>query len=88
MPKEYFIQGTDKGVTAAIEKAIEDFKKLGVKFKKVSLPHTKYGVPVYYIITPSEVSSNLARFDGVKYGLSIMKNPPPAPLCQGGRKCR
>lgn len=71
LPKEYFIEGTDKGVTEAIEKAIEDFKKLGVKFKEVSLPHTKYGVPVYYIITPSEVSSNLARFDGIRYGLSI-----------------
>lgn len=71
LPKEYFIQGTDKGVTEAVEKAIEDFKKLGVKFKEVSLPHTKYGVPVYYIITPSEVSSNLARFDGIRYGLSI-----------------
>jgi aspartyl-tRNA(Asn)/glutamyl-tRNA(Gln) amidotransferase subunit A len=71
LPKEYFVSGTDEGVTKAVEKAIEDFKKLGAKFKKVSLPHTKYGVPVYYIITPSEVSSNLARFDGIKYGLSI-----------------
>ncbi|MDD4271915.1 MAG: Asp-tRNA(Asn)/Glu-tRNA(Gln) amidotransferase subunit GatA [Patescibacteria group bacterium] len=71
LPKEYFIEGTDKGVTEAMEKAIEDFKKLGAKFKQVSLPHTKYGVPVYYIITPSEISSNLARFDGIKYGLSI-----------------
>ncbi len=71
LPKEYFISGTDEGVTKAVEKAIEDLKKLGVKFKEVSLPSTKYGVPVYYIITPSEVSSNLARFDGIKYGLSI-----------------
>ncbi|MDP2736298.1 MAG: Asp-tRNA(Asn)/Glu-tRNA(Gln) amidotransferase subunit GatA, partial [bacterium] len=71
LPKEYFISGTDKGVTEAVEKAIEDFKKLGAKFKIVSLPSTKYGIPVYYIITPSEVSSNLARFDGIKYGLSI-----------------
>jgi aspartyl-tRNA(Asn)/glutamyl-tRNA(Gln) amidotransferase subunit A len=71
LPKEYFVDGTDKGVTQAIETAIENFKKLGVKFKKVSLPHTKYVVPVYYIITPSEISSNLARFDGIKYGLSV-----------------
>jgi len=71
LPKEYFIEGTDKGVTEAVEKAIEDLKKLGVKFKQVSLPNTKYGIPVYYIITPSEVSSNLARFDGIRYGLSI-----------------
>ncbi|MFH1255175.1 MAG: Asp-tRNA(Asn)/Glu-tRNA(Gln) amidotransferase subunit GatA [bacterium] len=71
LPEEYFVEGAEKGVEQAVEKAIEDLKKLGVKFKKVSLPHTKYGVPAYYIITPSEISSNLARFDGIKYGLSI-----------------
>ncbi|MDO8593070.1 MAG: Asp-tRNA(Asn)/Glu-tRNA(Gln) amidotransferase subunit GatA [bacterium] len=84
LPKEYFIEGTDQGVTEAVEKAIEKFKELGVKFKQVSLPHTKYGVPVYYIITPSEVSSNLARFDGIKYGLSVMK--PPLPPLSGGQE--
>ncbi|MBU0722230.1 Asp-tRNA(Asn)/Glu-tRNA(Gln) amidotransferase subunit GatA [Patescibacteria group bacterium] len=72
LPKEYFIEGIEKGVKQAIEQAIEEFKKLGVRFVEVSLPHTKYGVPVYYIITPSEISSNLARFDGIKYGLSVM----------------
>ena len=71
LPKEYFVAGTDKGVTKAVKQAIEDLKKQGVKFKEVSLTHTKYVVPVYYIITPSEVSSNLARFDGIKYGLSV-----------------
>lgn len=77
LPKEYFIPGTDKGVAEAVEKAMADLKKLGAKFKQVSLPHTKYGVPVYYIITPSEVSSNLARFDGIKYGLSTSPQPSP-----------
>lgn len=71
LPKEYFVDGLDKGVTEAVEKAIEKLKELGIKFKEVSLPHTKYGIPVYYIITPSEISSNLARFDGIKYGLSV-----------------
>ena len=80
LPKEYFIDGTDKGVTQAVEKAIEKFKELGAKFKQVSLPHTKYGVPVYYIITPSEVSSNLARFDGIKYGLSTALTSDPSPV--------
>ncbi|MDD4900841.1 MAG: Asp-tRNA(Asn)/Glu-tRNA(Gln) amidotransferase subunit GatA [Patescibacteria group bacterium] len=70
LPKEYFTAGTDQGVTQAIEQAVATLKKLGVKFKSVSLPHTKYAIPVYYIITPSEISSNLARFDGIKYGLS------------------
>ena len=70
LPKEYFIEGTEKEVANAIEKAIEELKKLGAEFKEVSLPTTKYGIPVYYIITPSEVSSNLARFDGIRYGHS------------------
>lgn len=73
LPKEYFIPGTDHEVSDAIKEAIEIFKKLGAKFKDVSLPSSKYGIPVYYIITPSEVSSNLARFDGIKYGHSEAK---------------
>lgn len=70
LPKEYFIDGIEKGVKDAIDGAINKFKELGAKFVEVSLPHTKYGIPVYYIITPSEISSNLARFDGIKYGFS------------------
>jgi len=71
LPKEYFVKdGINKDVLEKIEKAIEKFKEIGVEFKEVSLPHTKYGVPVYYIITPSEISSNLARFDGIRYGYS------------------
>lgn len=71
LPKEYFVHGSEKAVEQSVEKSIDDLKKLGAKFKQVSLPHTKYCVPAYYIITSSEVSSNLARFDGIKYGLSI-----------------
>lgn len=70
LPKEYFIDGVEKGVTEVINKAIQKYKELGVEFMNVSLPHTKYGIPAYYIITPSEISSNLARYDGIKYGLS------------------
>jgi len=70
IPKEYFTDGIEKGVKNAIDNAIEKFKKLGAEIINVSLPSTKYAVPVYYIITPSEVSSNLARFDGIRYGLS------------------
>lgn len=70
LPKEYFVEGTDPEVTEAINLAIEQLKTLGAEFVEVSLPHTKYGVPVYYIITPSEVSSNLARHDGIRYGFS------------------
>jgi len=74
LPKEYFIDGIDKRVKEAIENAIEKFKKMGAEFKEVSLPTTKYGIGVYYIITPSEVSSNLARFDGIRYGYSEQRN--------------
>jgi aspartyl-tRNA(Asn)/glutamyl-tRNA(Gln) amidotransferase subunit A len=70
LPKEYFTDGIEPEVAAAVREAIEEYKKLGAEFVEVSLPHTKYGVPVYYIITPSEVSSNLARHDGIRYGYS------------------
>ena len=68
IPKEYFVQGLDAEVKAAIDGAVEKLKKLGAAVKPVSLPHTEYAVPVYYIIATAEASSNLARFDGVQYG--------------------
>ncbi|MCF7844998.1 MAG: Asp-tRNA(Asn)/Glu-tRNA(Gln) amidotransferase subunit GatA [Kiritimatiellales bacterium] len=68
IPKEYFPDELDPEVREAIENAIETLKKLGVKTKEISLPHTKYAVPTYYIICPSEVCSNMARFDGIRYG--------------------
>lgn len=68
IPKEYFIPGMDREVESTIKDAIEMFKGLGAKIIEVSLPHTEYAVPVYYIIATAEASSNLARFDGVQYG--------------------
>ena len=70
IPKEYFGDGLEEGVKKEIMKAVEEYKKMGAEIIDVSLPHSKYGVGVYYIITPSEVSSNLARFDGIRYGYS------------------
>jgi aspartyl-tRNA(Asn)/glutamyl-tRNA(Gln) amidotransferase subunit A len=70
IPKEYFGRGLDKGVREKIEKAIEDFEKKGAKIRKVSLPFSEYALAVYYIIMPAEVSANLARYDGIKYGFS------------------
>ena len=70
LPKEYFLKGIEKGVLDVVNKAVEKLEELGVEIVSISLPHTKYVIPVYYIITPSEISSNLARFDGIKYGLS------------------
>ncbi len=68
VPKEYLIKGMDSEVKEIIEEAISKLKNLGASDKPVSLPHTEYAVPVYYIIATAEASSNLARFDGVQYG--------------------
>jgi aspartyl-tRNA(Asn)/glutamyl-tRNA(Gln) amidotransferase subunit A len=71
LPKEYFAQGLNKEIEEGIEFAVNKFKKLGLEFKEISLPHTKYALSVYYIIMPAEVSANLARFDGVRYGRNV-----------------
>ncbi len=68
IPKEYLIDGIHPDVALSMEKAIETFRTLGAETVEVSLPHTHYGVAAYYIIAPAEASSNLARYDGVKYG--------------------
>jgi aspartyl-tRNA(Asn)/glutamyl-tRNA(Gln) amidotransferase subunit A len=68
IPKEYFIEGIDNEVNTAIKKAIGVIEQSGGKCVDISLPHTQYCVAVYYIIAPAEASSNLARYDGVKYG--------------------
>ena len=68
IPKEYFIEGIDAEVKDAIQQTIKVIEGLGAKCIEVSLPHTEYCLAVYYIIAPAEASSNLARYDGVKYG--------------------
>lgn len=68
VPKEYFIEGLNPGVKKVVEEALETFKSLGAEIVEISLPHTKYAAPTYYVLAPAEASSNLARFDGVRYG--------------------
>ncbi|HEY0966649.1 MAG TPA: Asp-tRNA(Asn)/Glu-tRNA(Gln) amidotransferase subunit GatA [Opitutaceae bacterium] len=68
IPKEYFGEGLDPEVAAAVQSAVDYYKSIGCEIKEVSLPHTEYGVGVYYIIATAECSSNLARYDGVRYG--------------------
>jgi aspartyl-tRNA(Asn)/glutamyl-tRNA(Gln) amidotransferase subunit A len=68
IPKEYFIRGIDPEVEKIVKKSIQALEGLGAQVEEVTLPHTEYGLAVYYIIAPSEASSNLARYDGVKYG--------------------
>jgi aspartyl-tRNA(Asn)/glutamyl-tRNA(Gln) amidotransferase subunit A len=70
LPKEYFLKGLDAEIEGAVLAAVETLKKLGATVKDVSLPHSSYALGTYYIIAPSEASSNLARFDGIRYGLS------------------
>ena len=68
VPQEYFIQGIQPQVEKAVREAIKTMENLGAQAVPVSLPHTEYALPVYYIIAPAEASANLARFDGVRYG--------------------
>jgi aspartyl-tRNA(Asn)/glutamyl-tRNA(Gln) amidotransferase subunit A len=69
IPKEYFVEGMDREVKAIVEEAIQKLNSLGATQGRISLPHSEYAVPVYYILATAEASSNLARFDGVQYGL-------------------
>jgi aspartyl-tRNA(Asn)/glutamyl-tRNA(Gln) amidotransferase subunit A len=68
VPKEYFGEGLDDEVRKSVEAAIQRLAKLGCEIVPISLPHTKYAIPTYYIVATAEASSNLARFDGVRYG--------------------
>jgi aspartyl-tRNA(Asn)/glutamyl-tRNA(Gln) amidotransferase subunit A len=69
VPREYFIDGMQTEVEAAVRAAVDTLAALGAEIREVSLPHTKYALPVYYLIAPAEASANLARYDGVRYGL-------------------
>ena len=73
LPKEYFVKGLEAQVEGAVQKAIALLQECGAHVREVSLPHTSYGISVYYIITPSEISSNLSRYDGIRYGFSKNK---------------
>jgi aspartyl-tRNA(Asn)/glutamyl-tRNA(Gln) amidotransferase subunit A len=71
VPREYYdVEGIEPGVKTAIDKAIDVLRRAGAEIVDVTLPHTDYGLAAYYIIAPAECSSNLARFDGVRYGMS------------------
>jgi aspartyl-tRNA(Asn)/glutamyl-tRNA(Gln) amidotransferase subunit A len=68
LPDEYFIKGIQPEVESAVKLAVQQMEKLGAIVKRISLPHTEYALPVYYIIAPAEASANLARFDGIRFG--------------------
>jgi aspartyl-tRNA(Asn)/glutamyl-tRNA(Gln) amidotransferase subunit A len=77
VPKEYAGEGVEPGVQACIDGAARTLEDLGAEIGECSLPHTRYGVAAYYIIAPAECSANLARYDGVKYGLSLPDGDDP-----------
>lgn len=70
LPKEYFIDGVDGEVAAAVQQAADELTAAGATVQEVSLPHTKYAIGVYYVVGTAEASSNLARYDGIRYGYS------------------
>ena len=74
IPKEYFIEGIDIEVDKLVKKAIKELENKGAEIIEISLPNTAYAIAVYYIITPAELSSNLSRYDGIKYGFSAEKD--------------
>lgn len=71
IPKEYRLEGTPKEIVNLWEKSIGWYQEAGAIIRSISLPHTKYALPAYYIVAPAEASSNLARYDGVRYGLRV-----------------
>ncbi|MHB9036156.1 MAG: Asp-tRNA(Asn)/Glu-tRNA(Gln) amidotransferase subunit GatA [Armatimonadota bacterium] len=86
VPKEFFAKGTDPDVEKAVRDAVELLSSLGAQHKETSMPSADYGLPVYYIIAPAECSSNLARFDGVRYGLRSEKSKDTLSMFQATRE--
>ncbi|MGB6977407.1 MAG: Asp-tRNA(Asn)/Glu-tRNA(Gln) amidotransferase subunit GatA [Gammaproteobacteria bacterium] len=85
LPKEYFEKGLDANVAAVIQKAIEVFKQLGASIHEISLPNSNLAVPVYYVVAPAECSSNLARYDGVRFGYRCQNPKDLSDLYQRSR---
>lgn len=80
VPREYFAKGMDEDVEKTIKNAIEKFKPLGAEIIEISLPHTDAALATYYILCPAEISSNLSRYDGIKYGFSTLRKNQDQPL--------
>lgn len=82
VPKEYFVQGMQAEIEAAVRAAMDRLTELGAEVREVSLPHTDYALPVYYLIAPAEASANLARYDGVRYGYRARADGIKQVYCQ------
>ena len=86
VPAEYFGDGLDKDVRAAVESAIETLRAAGCTVCPVSLPHTRYAIPTYYLLATAEASANLARFDGVRYGFRVKDAGTLGAMYRGSRE--
>src|SRR6185295_12473308 len=71
LPREYFVEGMQPEVEASVRAAVRELERLGATVEPVSLPHTEYAIATYYLIATAEASSNLARYDGIRYGLRV-----------------
>jgi aspartyl-tRNA(Asn)/glutamyl-tRNA(Gln) amidotransferase subunit A len=85
VPREYFAEGLDAEVRTAIEGGIAKLRTAGAEIRPISLPHTRYAIPTYYVIATAEASANLARFDGVRYGLRAPQSDTLAAMYQRTR---
>lgn len=85
VPKEYFVEGMQPEVAHAVHAALDIYRNLGAEIIEVSMPHTEYALPVYYLLAPAEASANLARYDGVRYGYS---EPNPRDIWDAYRRTR
>ncbi|HEV2114182.1 MAG TPA: Asp-tRNA(Asn)/Glu-tRNA(Gln) amidotransferase subunit GatA [Terriglobales bacterium] len=85
IPKEYFAEGLDAEIRAAVEAAIQQLAKRGCEVVPISLPHTAYAIPTYYVVATAEASSNLARFDGVRYGYRTSGATTLSQMCRKSR---
>jgi aspartyl-tRNA(Asn)/glutamyl-tRNA(Gln) amidotransferase subunit A len=81
LPREYMIGGVETEVKAAVDAAVKHYEKLGAEIVEISLPHTDFAVATYYIIATAEASANLARFDGIRYGLRVDASEPAELYC-------
>ncbi len=88
VPTEYFGEGLNAEIRAAIERALDGLREAGCVVKTIALPHTRYAIPTYYVIATAEASANLSRFDGVRFGLRAAENADPQTLSAMYRETR
>jgi aspartyl-tRNA(Asn)/glutamyl-tRNA(Gln) amidotransferase subunit A len=87
LPKEYFGAGLDPRIAELVQASVKELEKLGAVVKEISLPNMQHAIPAYYVIAPAEASSNLSRFDGVRFGYRC-EAPRTSPTCTSARAAK